>query len=365
VSAISSWDEFPVHQTSEPVRHVATSDRNFFDRYYFNCQASSDEIMVVISMGQYPNLGTQDSFVAVQRGDSYRVVRASRELGDRMDLSVGPFRYEVIEPLKIVRCTLDENEHGLSYDLTWRGSIPAVEEQSHFIRRFGRRLFDTCRFAQTGRWTGTLKVGGETFDVEPKKWVGTRDRCWGVRPIGEPEAPGIQAKGGFVMGGFWTYFPMQFDDHSILYIRQEGADGSPILYDARRIWNDPNRAIESLGRVEYKHDLFPGTAILEKAYLRFPDAPGGAIEILCEGLTSLFLSVGTGYGADPDWRHGMYHGPLVVQGREYKTSEIAKRGEFGVIDSVGRFHYGGKTGFGLLEHVFLTQALKNRAASQS
>ena len=99
--------------------------------------------MVVISIGQYPNPGTQDSFVAVQRGDSYRVVRASRELGDRMDLSVGSFRYEVIKPLKTIRCVLDENEHGVSYDLTWRGSIPAVEEQSYFISR------STCSVATT------------------------------------------------------------------------------------------------------------------------------------------------------------------------------------------------------------------------
>ena len=132
---ISSWDDFPVHQNAEPIRFVGTSDRNFFDRYYFNCQASSDEIMVVISMGQYPNLGTQDCFVAVQRGDTYKVVRASRELGDRMDLSVGPFKFEVIEPLMKIRCLLEENEHGVSFDLTWQGSIPAVEEKSHFIRR--------------------------------------------------------------------------------------------------------------------------------------------------------------------------------------------------------------------------------------
>lgn len=358
MNAISSWDEFPVHQNPEPIRYVGTSDRNFFDRYYFNCQASSDEIMVVISMGQYPNLGTQDSFVAVQRGDSYRVVRASRELGDRMDLSVGPFHYEVIEPLKKVRCILDDNEHGISYDLTWTGSIPAVEEQSHYIRQFGRRLYDTCRFAQTGRWTGSLHVGDETFEVEPGRWVGTRDRCWGVRPIGEPEAPGILVTARESMAGFWTYFPMQFDDHSILYIRQEDGKGNAVLYDARRVWNDPDRPIESLGRVEYRYEFKPGTAVLDRAHLRFPDAPGGELELLCEELTTLYLAIGTGYGSDADWRHGMYQGPLEVQARDYVTSEIAKAGSRGVIDSVGRFSYAGNVGYGLLEHTFMGRSAK-------
>ncbi len=33
---LSPLDDYPVHQISEPMRHVGTSDRNFYDRYYFN-----------------------------------------------------------------------------------------------------------------------------------------------------------------------------------------------------------------------------------------------------------------------------------------------------------------------------------------
>jgi hypothetical protein len=40
---ISSWDGFPVHQTPQPTRTVATSDRNLYDRYDFNLHPSSDE----------------------------------------------------------------------------------------------------------------------------------------------------------------------------------------------------------------------------------------------------------------------------------------------------------------------------------
>ena len=39
-----------------------TSDRNFYDRYYFNCHPCSDELFLVMGMGQYPNLGVQDAF---------------------------------------------------------------------------------------------------------------------------------------------------------------------------------------------------------------------------------------------------------------------------------------------------------------
>ena len=50
---LSPLDDYPVHQIAEPMRFVATSDRNFYDRYLFNC---SDELFVTAGLGQYPNL---------------------------------------------------------------------------------------------------------------------------------------------------------------------------------------------------------------------------------------------------------------------------------------------------------------------
>ena len=128
-SMLSPLDDLPIHQTALPVRQPATSDRNFYDRYYFNCHPCSDELFLVLGMGQYPNLGVQDAFALVRRGAEHRVVRASRELGlDRLDTSVGPFRVEVIEGLKTLRCTLEAAEHGMAYDLTWTGYVPAFQE---------------------------------------------------------------------------------------------------------------------------------------------------------------------------------------------------------------------------------------------
>ena len=39
---LSPLDDYPVHQIAETIRHVGTSDRNFYDRYYFNCHAGVD-----------------------------------------------------------------------------------------------------------------------------------------------------------------------------------------------------------------------------------------------------------------------------------------------------------------------------------
>src|SRR6202035_5486997 len=114
-SPLSPLDDFPVHQVAEVMRHPATSDRNFYDRYYFMLHSSDDELMMIMGFGQYPNLSVQDAFALMRRGSTHRVVRASRRLGvDRLDLSVGPFRIEGLEGLQRVRYSLDPNEHGLS-----------------------------------------------------------------------------------------------------------------------------------------------------------------------------------------------------------------------------------------------------------
>ncbi|HKA92945.1 MAG TPA: hypothetical protein VKE97_04020, partial [Acidimicrobiia bacterium] len=237
---LSPMDDYPLHQIAEPIRNVGTSDRNFYDRYYFNMHGCSDELFLIIGIGQYPNLGVQDAFACVRRGDKHRVVRASRELDDRMDTSVGPFRVEVIEGLKKVRVILEPTEHGIACDLTWEGAIPAFLEPRQYIRKYGRVLFDTMRFAQTGFWSGSLEVADEHFDVTPDRWWGTRDRSWGVRPVGEAEHPGIR-QGEGQLGGMWNYAPMQFPEFSLLYILNEQDDGERPTEEAVRIWADPAR----------------------------------------------------------------------------------------------------------------------------
>ncbi len=347
---LSSMDDCPLHQIADTIRHVGTSDRNFYDRYYFNLHNCSGEIFMVVGMGQYPNLGVQDAFSVVRRGRKHKVVRASRAMGDRMDTSVGPFRIEVIEGLKKLRCVLEPNEHGIEFDLIWQGAIPAYEEPRMFVRRYGRVLFDTARFAQTGYWSGTLRVGDETFKVTPDRWWGTRDRSWGVRPVGELEHPGIR-QAEPPLDGMWNYAPMQFKDYSILYICHERNSGERELQEAVRIWNDPARPPEPLGRPEHEHVFRPGTTFVERSVLSFPQAPGGRMEVKVTPLLECYVGIGTGYGFDIDWRHGMYQGPLVVQGVEIDTVDEAGR-LWGLCENVARFELGSDVGYGLHEYGF-------------
>lgn len=354
--SLSSWDDFPVHQAAETIRHVTTGDRNFYDRYYFNCHANDGTALLVFGLGQYPNLAVQDAFACVVSGDDHRVVRASRELGDRMDTSVGPLWVEVIRPLQELRVVCEPNDASdISLDLRWVGSIPAFEEPRQHLRRHGRTVFDSMRLAQTGRWEGTISSAGTTYDVEPCGWWGTRDRSWGVRPVGEAEPPGIRTEGQ--MSGMWNYAPMQFEDHSILCIINEHDDGTRPLEEAVRIWNDPVRPPEQLGRPGHDAVIEPGTRRIASSVLSFPDAPGGGFSVEVEPLLDCWLLHGTGYGIEDDWRHGMYQGPLVVQGVELDYAAERDR-LFGLVDQVARFTQrggasDGATGHGLHEFFFI------------
>jgi hypothetical protein len=353
---LSPLDDYPVHQVPELMRHPATSDRNFYDRYYFNCHAGTDELMLIIGLGQYPNLGVTDAFALARHGDTHRVVRASRELGaDRMDTRVGPFRVEVIEGLKTLRVVLEPNPHELEFDLTWEGVIPAQVEPRHYLRWQDRVIFNSVRLAQTGRWTGHLRSGPDEFIITPDRWRGSRDRSWGIRPVGESEPPGIQARNAAQF--YWMYAPMQFDEFSILTIIQEDGAGHRVLEEAVRVWPEAAaRPPQHLGRPEYAPQYAPGTREVETATITFSPPGASAIEIRLAPVHPVSLMVGTGYGLEPEWRHGMYQGPeLAVQGVCYDVSVPEDRARmWGMVDSVAVFECteNGRTvtGSGLFEY---------------
>ena len=348
---LTPGDDFPIHQVAEPIRHVGTSDRNFYDRYYFNAHNCSGDLFLVLGLGLYPNLGTQDAFAVVRRGEKHRVVRSSRVLDDRMDLTTGPLRVEVVEPLRKIRFVLEPTEHPLALDMTFEGAHAAFEEPKQLIRKFGRLLFDTARFCQNGRWSGSLEVDGESFTVEPETWWGMRDRSWGVRPVGEAEPPGIRGETG-QMVGLWNYAPMQFEDHQIFYICQEEPDGTRTLEEAIRVWNDPAREPEPLGRPEWKHTLVRGTRRIDTpSTLSFPEAPGGGFTVTVNPLVNAYVAIGTGYGIEDDWRHGMYQGDLVTQYVEHDMAELDAWAWYSLNEQVARFERSdGPVGYGMHEY---------------
>ena len=134
--------------------------------------------------------------------------------------------------------------------------------------------------------------------------------------------------------------PADFGDHWVIYLCHEQADGNRTMQTGMRVWTDPDRPYDLLGRPEWVHDTISGTRLLSGSHITFGGAPGGPITVDVEPLTTNFIAIGAGYGVEPDWRHGMWHGEeLVEQARAYKVSEIRGLGQYGTVDSVARFTY--------------------------
>jgi hypothetical protein len=348
---IGPLDEYPIHQAPLPATRVASSDRNFYDRCYFNAMdTASGDTMLVTGLGYYPNLAVKDAYLLLRRGGTQTAVHFSDAIDqDRLHQHVGGYRLEVLEPLQRIRIVVEETE-GLGADLTWDGSHPVVQEMPHLMLASDvRPTLDAQRFAQLGSWSGTLLVDGEEITVDPEHWMGSRDRSWGIRPVGESEPAG-RPQDPPMEGFWWLYVPMRFETFSIVVIIQEQADGFRTLNDCTRIWNDGR--VEQLGWPRVEIDYTPGTRHPERARLHCTGADGSPVLIEVETRTHVVLHVGGGYGGDPDWVHGQWKGEGFVERVTYAMDDpaVVGRAPFGVIDHCARATCDGQTGHGLFEH---------------
>lgn len=350
---VTALDEYPLHQAPLPLLWPASSDRNFYDRCYFNAHDRTGEVFVVTGLGYYPNLGTKDAFLLVARGGSHTAVHLSDLCdGDRLHQRVGGYSVEVLEPLQRLRVRLQETE-GVSADLTWDGSFPVLQEQPHVLRSGARVTLEAQRFAQVGTWSGHVTVDGERIEVGPEQWVGTRDRSWGIRPVGEAEPSGAPSDPPFE-GMWWLYVPMRFEEFAVVVILQEDPSGYRTLNDCHRIW--PDGRAEQLGWPRVQVHYPSGGRMPTGATLRCTSGAGESIEIEVSSLLAAPLHVGGGYGGDPDWTHGMWKGEKFAERRTYRLDDESVRGRlmFGCTDHVGRavLSEGGRQleGWGLFEH---------------
>lgn len=351
-------DEFPVHQAPLSMAYPVTSDRNFYDRSYFNAHDRTGEVFVITGFGVYPNLGVVDAFVTVKYGDRQVTVRTSDALGDdRMSLAVGPYRIEVLEPLQRVRVVCDAAEHGIELDMTWQGSFPAIDEPPHVVRRGSKVVLDAQRFAQVGTWEGRLVVDGTEFVMDHRQWVGTRDRSWDIRPVGEAEPAGRPVDDPGSAGFWWLYAPLRFDDFGIVVIVQEEPDGTRVLNEARRVWPAASgRRPEELGWPEFDIRYRPGTRDPIGATIHMADRRRRPVTVEIENLGNIALNSGTGYGSDPSWGHGQWRGEAWTERHvtDLTDPEVIARAPFSPIDHVARATTAGDTGelvgYGLFEH---------------
>jgi len=306
---LTGYDDFPIHQACVPIAHTATPDVNHYDRYFFNGYNADGSLYFGLAMGLYPNRHVIDAaFSVVRNGEQVSVFASARAPKDRRDATrVGPISIEIVEPLHILRLHIDAPEQGLRGELTFTSSSDAIEEP-HFFQRAGTRvLFDYTRLTQFGSWQGWLEVDGEQIAVWGNAVTGTRDRSWGVRPVGEPAPTGAPV---MAPQFFWLWSPVNFPGFSTHFDVNEFGDGRRWHEVGAIVANDS--AADMMRTVDYRIVWQPGTRYASSFEYDLVSW-GGVTATITLTPRFNFQMRGIGYG-HPEWNHGSWRGEAVVGG---------------------------------------------------
>ena len=314
---LTKGDDYPIHQTPEPIAYSGT-DRNFYDRYFFNGYQPDGTEFFAVAFGVYPHLNVADAHFSVIRDGVEHCLHASRLLNmERMDLSAGPISIEIVEPLQKLKVTVALTD-GIAAEIIFEGRTFPIEEP-RFMRRIGPRAFmDYTRLTQNVRVSGWIEVDG-VRKILTAGTVGTRDRSWGVRPVGNPDSqPTVPEQVGSF---FWQWTPLNFADKSVFFHVNADPDGAPwntravILPDGA----GPDGGTHTDAATIEDVAMIPGTRHAQGGTLVIPLAQGSARVVFRPFLT--FLMRGIGYG-HPEWRHGAYKGPLVVAREDIDLAKV-------------------------------------------
>lgn len=320
---LTKGDEYPIHQTPEPVAYAAPS-RNFYDRFFFNGYNKDGSVFFAAAMGIYPHVNVIDGAFSIVHDGVQRNTYGSRVLHmERLNTFVGAVRVEIVKPLETLRLLVDDSKNGIKADLTLNFRC-APQEEPRFTRRTGAMLtMDLTRMTQNGDWSGWIELQGKRIDVTPDQFRGTRDRSWGIRQIGMPDPqPNPYAEAPQF---YWLWAPLNFDDLVTLYHVNEYANGEawnshglivPLLRGGS---ND--QQTEHMAKTSNRLKFKPGTRHATAAEIHFERANGEKLSIDLAPKYNFYMK-GIGYG-HPTWGHGRYHGPQESVGYdEFKTADV-------------------------------------------
>ena len=97
---------------------------------------------------------------------------------------------------------------------------------------------------------------------------------------------------------------------------------------------------------------FPGTRAPIGASIELTNRDGKKSMLEIEPIVGIPLNVGCGYGADPEWTHGVWKGDGWVEGSTYGYDDpaVTGRAAFSLWDHVARVTFEGHEGWGIFEH---------------
>ena len=304
---ITSFDDYPIHQTWQPIAHPESGDPGHYDRYFFNGYTKDASLFFAVAMGLYPNRHVMDAaFSVIIKGEQINLRASARAHDDRMKCTtVGPISVEIVEPLRRHTVRLDSPEHGIVGELHFAASSLPYEEPPFLTIAGNRKTMHYTRLTQLGTWSGFIEVDGVRHEVSPTTCVGSRDRSWGIRNVGERVQLGapLQTAPQF----YWLWAPVCFEDFGTVFDVNEYADGERWHHSGARLIGADT--IQHAHSVSYEFGWEPGTRRADSFSLTYEFANSRAEMTFTPRVH--FQMSGLGY-LHPEWGHGFWKGELAV-----------------------------------------------------
>lgn len=358
---LSKFDDYPIHQTAEPIFHTASSDRFHYDRYWYNAHARDGSFYFGVGLCRYPNLGILDGSLSLAIGGrQYAFHGSCRAPHEPTDLSIGPMELQILEPMGRHRLVIAENDTGISCDLTFTPSSACMEEGRQTLRNERHVIMDATRLDQFGSWSGWIRYDGKELKVDGASTFGLKDRSWGIRPVGDAYT------GGAPLAEFqavhFNWVPIHWEDGYSLAGWFEDGEGHqwhtdqgflPRYASMAEIPGTTDPEAETWqGKVEHKLDFVPGTRRANSAVITMNDRSGKRMEISLE-VVMLHRMKGLGY-QHPEWGHGKWHGELAIAGESWTDADMDPLALENLhIQQIVIARCGDKVGHGVLEQMHI------------
>ena len=325
---LSPYDDLPIHQAGLPVAQPVSADPNAYDRYFFCGYDVNVPYYFAAAMGHYPNRDVMDAgFSILVDGVQHSVLASQRIPAERSTTTLGPIEVQVIEPLRVLRFLVNAPQHGVRADLTFQARTPVIQEPRQTLMSGQKVMMDSTRLDQSGTWEGWIELEGARLEVRPETAFGTRDRSWGIRPIGEPigGAPPLDPT-----GIYWLWGPANFAERATFWAVGENAHGTrgftsglaaPILAPGEDTYGPAaSSSLRHAHFVDVDVAWQSGTRRSDHADVTLRWRDGSADMLHYEPLIA-FQMKGIGY-THPTWGHGIYQGESADFGDRWKAADL-------------------------------------------
>ena len=197
-------DEYPIHQVPLPMRYVGPSDRNFYDRCIYQGVDHEADAYFITGHGRVPEprrdrrvrdrAPRRPAVGGARRRDRVPTTGCSQEVGPV------PHRGDRAVPRRCASSATPTSTASASTSRTGPSTGRSPNRSTSAAR--ATASCSTRRASPaSARGRGELRVDGETIAVTPERFTATRDRSWGIRPVGEAGTAGPAATSSTACGG--------------------------------------------------------------------------------------------------------------------------------------------------------------------